>query len=431
MKERSTAFEQELISLRREFHRYPEICWTEFRTTARIIEELEKLGLPVTYGRAVHAEEKMLDLPEPAELEACMERAKAEGARPDLVDAMAGGFTGCMTVIEGVLPGPVTGVRVDMDALTIREVEEAGHMPEAEGFASAHEGLMHACGHDAHAAIGVGIARLLCERREELHGKVILVFQPGEEGLRGAASMTAAGLLADCDYFFGLHVGMEDLQVGTVAASVRDLLASTKFDVTFHGKASHAGKAPEQGRNALAAAAMAVMGLLSIPRHQAGITRVNVGTLHAGASRNSIPEEAVLEAETRGGTSEINDYLEKEARRICLAAAEMTGCTAEIVEVSRAESAKSDPPLVQRIAEILEGVEGVETVLPEASFGACEDVVVMMKEVQKHGGQAAALLFGMPLKAPHHSGHFDVDEGVIPLAARCMAQIVLSVNAEG
>ena len=123
MKERATAFEQELISLRREFHRYPEICWTEFRTTARIIEELEKLGLPVTYGRAVHAEEKMLDLPEPAELEACMERAKAEGARPDLVDAMAGGFTGCMTVIEGALPGPVTGVRVDMDALTIREVE--------------------------------------------------------------------------------------------------------------------------------------------------------------------------------------------------------------------------------------------------------------------------------------------------------------------
>ena len=423
-------FDKELIALRREFHRYPEICWTEFRTTARVIEELKKLSLPVQYGPPIHKKEKMEGVPPAEVLEACRNRAKEEDAPADLVDAMADGYTGCLTLIEGALPGPRTAIRVDMDALPVQESRDPEHVPAAEGFASVHEGIMHACGHDAHTAIGIGTARLLAASRDQLHGSVLMIFQPGEEGLRGAASLTAAGHLADCDYLFGLHVGMENREVGMVAPGVRDFLASTKFNVAFHGKASHAGKAPEKGRNALAAAAVAVTGMLGIPRRHEGISRVNVGTLHAGGARNIIPAEAVMEAETRGSTSEINDYLEKEARRICFSAAEMAGCKAEITVTARAVSAECDPQLVRRTADILKNVEGVSELMPDFSFGAGEDVTVMMREVQSHGGQATELLFGMPLKAPHHNGSFDVDERVIGFAARCMAEIALAIGEE-
>ena len=247
---------QEMIQLRRDFHKHPESGWTEFRTTARIIDELEKLGLTVQYGPSIHVREKMFGLPKEDVLEACWQRAMSETGRPDLVEAMKGGYTGCLTVIEGALPGPTVGIRVDIDCNDVEEAEDPKHPPCALGFRSTHPKCMHACGHDAHGAIGVGVAKLLCACKDQLRGRVLLVFQPGEEGLRGAASLTAAGHFSQCDYFFGGHVGLLDgLGVGTVAAGGHGFLASTKFDAMFHGVPSHAGAAPEQGRNALAAAA--------------------------------------------------------------------------------------------------------------------------------------------------------------------------------
>ena len=100
---------QEMIQLRRDFHKHPESGWTEFRTTARIIDELEKLGLTVQYGPSIHVREKMFGLPKEDVLEACWQRAMSETGRPDLVEAMKGGYTGCLTVIEGALPGPPVG----------------------------------------------------------------------------------------------------------------------------------------------------------------------------------------------------------------------------------------------------------------------------------------------------------------------------------
>lgn len=111
-----------------------------------------------------------------------------------------------------------------------------------------------------------------------------------------------------------------------VAASSRGFLASTKFDVTFKGRAAHAGASPETGHNALAAASTAVLNLLAIPRHSGGSSRVNIGTLHGGTGRNVIPEEAVMTLETRGLTTEINEYMYAAAERICKSAAAMYEC---------------------------------------------------------------------------------------------------------
>ena len=414
---------QELVALRREFHRYPESGWTEFRTTARIIEELEKLGLTVWYGQQIHKKEKMFGLPKPEELERCLRRAAQEGARPELLEAMAGGFTGCVTVIEGALPGPVTGLRVDIDCNDVEESMDAEHLPVREGFRSVHESCMHACGHDAHAAIGIGAAKLLCAAREQLCGKVVLAFQPAEEGLRGAASLVEEGVFDACDRFFGIHVGLLDAPVGTVAASAKGFLASTKLDVTFHGAAAHAGMEPEKGRNALAAAAQATLDMLALPERFPDRTRLNIGTFHGGTGRNVIPAEAVLQVETRGCTTEVNKAIENAARQACLSAAEHHGCTCAFIFMGQGDTAECDAELTEQVQRILQTVDGVETVLPSVDLSVGEDVTAIICRVQAEGGKATELIFGMPLPHSHHSSRFDVDERVLELGARCLAAL--------
>ena len=422
------ALARELVALRRDLHRFPESGWTEFRTTARIIEELRSLGIPVRWGRAIHAPAQMQGLPGPEMMERCYQRALSETDHPQLLTPMRGGFTGCVAEIQGALPGGTVALRVDIDCCDVSESQEADHLPAAEGFASLHEGCMHACGHDAHAAIGVGAAKLLWAKRKSLHGRVLVIFQPAEEGLRGAASMTAAGVVSDCDVLFGLHVGMHNLKVGTVAASCTGFLSSTKFDVLFHGVPAHAGIAPEQGRNAMAAGARAVLELLDLPSRHTALSRVNVGTFTAGSGRNVIPALAHLAIETRGETAEVNSAVEREALEVCRGAAGDYGCTLETRFMGGAGSAVCTASLAARTAELLKTLPGVETVLPSISFGGGEDVTTMMRAVQGRGGQATELLLGMPLPAPHHSSRFDVDEGVIPLGAEILAALALEIQ---
>ncbi len=419
-------FARELIAIRRDLHRYPESGWTEFRTTAKVITELEKLGLSVRWGQQLHVRDRMLGLPGDDVLESCLQRAKRESDRPDLIEEMRGGYTGCIAVIEGALPGPTVGMRFDLDCNDVEESEDSDHIPYSAGFRSLHPGCMHACGHDAHAAIGIGTAKLLTAYRDRLHGKVILIFQPAEEGLRGAASMTAAGLVSECDYFFGAHVGLLTGQdVGTVADSTHGFLSSTKFDVHFHGAAAHAGASPELGRNAIAAASAATLGMLSIPRHHAGSTRINIGTFHGGSGRNVIPAHASLAVETRGADTELNSYMFDAAQGVCLGAAQMYGCSCDMQILGSAGDIICDEDLALRTARILSGIDGVEKILHDADFGGSEDITTMMRDVQAHGGKATEMILCMPLKAPHHNGRFDVDERVIPLGARIFASLAL------
>ena len=422
------ALEKDLTRIRRDLHKHPETAWTEYRTTALIISELEKLGLPVEFGPQIHVPEKMFGMPGEAQMEACYKRALSESDRPDLIEKMKGGFTGCITEIQGALPGPTVGIRVDIDCNDVDEAMETGHKPYDEGFASLHEHCMHACGHDAHTAIGIGTARILCAYRDKLPGKVILVFQPGEEGLRGAASLTATGRFAECDYFFGAHVGLKNLRVGTVVASSYGFLCSTKFDAIFHGLAAHAGAAPDMGCNAIAAASAAVVNMLAISRHHGGSSRINIGTFHGGTGRNVIPDRAELAIETRGVTGEINDYMEKSAIRVLEGAAAMYGCTVETRFMGSAGSVTCDEDLVDKTVKILSEVDGVDEIIRSADFGGGEDVTTMMRDVQEHGGQVTEMIIGMPLLAPHHNRLFDVDERVIGIGARVFASLALEVS---
>ncbi len=422
------SLEQQLISLRREFHMYPEAGWTEFRTTSRIIEELTAWGIPVRWGRDIHSPEHMPGLPDEEILEQAWQRALEQTGREDILTSMQGGYTGCIAKIEGTLPGKATVFRVDIDACQLDESNDTSHVPFREGFASRYPGCMHACGHDAHAAIGLGAAKLLWQRREELCGTVYVLFQPAEEGLRGAASMAVSALPPICDQLIGLHVGMQDLPVGTVAASCHGFLSSTKLDILFHGKAAHAGICPELGRNALAAGAKAALELLALPDKHSGLCRVNVGTFHAGSGRNIVPAQAHLAIETRSDSPEQNTMLCAEAEDICAQAAKACGCTLDIIKMGGANGAECDPALVSRVSGILSRIPQITEVLPSIPFGGSEDITTMMRSVQAGGGQATELILSMPLIAPHHSSRFDIDEKVIPLGAEILTELGLSLG---
>lgn len=422
------SFDQRLIALRRDFHRYPEPAWLEYRTTVKIIEYLEGLGLRPRWGREIHQADARLGLPDPETDAAWRARAAAETGRGELIEAMAGGFTGAVAEIDGALPGPSIGVRVDIDSNDLTESEEEDHRPAREGFGSCHPGAMHSCGHDGHTAIGLGLARLLVEQRRQLRGKVTIFFQAAEEGGRGAQSLAAKGLLRDIDYFYSGHIGINTAPVGTVSASTYGFMAGTKFDVTFTGRAAHAGKNPEEGHNALAAACNAVLNLLAIPRSGKGISRVNVGMMEGGSGRNVIPDRARICAEARGGNQEVSDYMLERSLGVCKAAAEMYRCGMTHEIRGRSVTARCDSDFAEFVARTARQLPGV-TDLPMASdIGAGENVTFLMNEVQKNGGKATFLLLGGGIAAPHHSRGFDFDESVIPLAARLFAKLALELG---
>lgn len=418
---------EELIDFRRDLHKYPESGWTEFRTTVKIIEKLTELGVPFSFGRDIHSADDMYGVPSKQYLAFCEERARKECGRDELIDKMSGGFTGCVAVIEGAAPGPVVAFRVDIDSNDVAESRDEEHIPIKLGFASCHDDLMHACGHDGHAAIGIGAIKLLMKYRDSLAGKVIFIFQPAEEGLRGARSIAEAGILDDVDYIIGGHLGLGLDRLGAIATGSHGFLASTKFDAHFKGIPSHAGAAPELGHNAVAAAACATLNLLAIPRHGGGSSRINVGTMRGGTGRNVIPEYAELTIETRGLTTEINEYMEKSAQRVCRAAADMYECEYSSSFMGSAQTAVCDRELVDRAASAAGELETVKEITEDFNFGGGEDFTTMMNRVQSHGGKATEMVIGTPLAGAHHNGRFDFDEGALLIGAEVFARIALDI----
>ena len=322
----AAGLEDGLIDRRRDLHRFPEAAWTEFRTASMVAAALSAAGYEVRLGQDVVRRESMLGVPTEEELATHMERAVAQGGDPALIGRMQGGLTG----VVGELAcgdGPVVALRFDMDANDLDEARDEEHRPCRDGFASINPGVMHACGHDGHVAIGLGVAELLAGIRDRLHGTVRLIFQPGEEGVRGAGPMVDAGALDGVDYLLGGHIGFRVPRTGQLVCGVGGFLATTKFDATFTGVAAHAGAAPEQGRNALLAAASAALNLHAIPRHGQGASRISVGVLNAGQGRNVVPPNALIKGETRGQTTAINDFMYERAREVLAGAARMYGWT--------------------------------------------------------------------------------------------------------
>lgn len=421
IKELSEALREKLILRRRDLHRHPEAGWTEFRTASIVVKELRALGYTVRFGADVMAESAMMGVPGPDELEKERERAVRQGADPELVRRMAGGKTGVVGTLRFQRPGPVVALRFDMDCNDIDEARDAGHRPFREGFASVNIGRMHACGHDGHTANGLAAAEILAALRDDLAGTIKLIFQPAEEGVRGARAMVEKGVADDVDYLIGSHMLNE--KIGFIVHGMQGFLATRKFDAVFEGAPAHAGQNPHKGRNALAAAATAALQMLAIPRHGEGDSRINVGCMEAGTGRNVIPARAVLKVETRGETSEIDAYMYDRAETIIRGAAAMYDNAVEITQRGSAVSGKNSPALVRKIGDVARrsGMFSHHETCREA--GGSEDCSYFMERVQSRGGQAAYLMVGASAADEAHTKRFDLDEEALVQTTRLLAML--------
>ena len=257
-----------------------------------------------------------------------------------------------------------------------------------------------------------------------------LIFQPAEEGVRGAYAIVENGWLDDVDVLLASHIaptGQAD--DGDVTVGTWGSLATTKYDAVFTGRAAHAGGFPEQGKNALLAAASAALALHAIPRHSGGQSFVNVGTLRAGSGRNVVPDHALMQVEVRGETTEINRFMMARTEEICRGAAAMQGCVCSLTVMGTAEGQHSDLALIERIGAVIRRDLPGLTLSTEqnAKNWGSDDVSVMMNRVQAHGGQAAYMRAMADMAGAQHTVTFDFDEAVLgkSVAVFCAAAMAL------
>ena len=400
------AYIPEMIETRRHLHHHPEIAWTEFLTTQVIVRRVREWGFKTVLGKALFDPEHALGR-DPEVIEAAMKRSLKLGMDPVLLKELDG-YTGCMAVWETGKPGPVTALRFDIDCVNVEENHDQSNEANREGFDSECPGLMHACGHDAHAAMGLSVAHWIYDNAKNLKGTIKLMFQPAEEGTKGAAGIAYSHNLDDVDYLIGGHIGVA-AKLHEVAVIRKGFLATTKMNVTFTGVPAHAGASAELGRNALMAACSAAMQIMGIARHGKGDTSVNIGTIHAGEGRNVVPVHAKMEMEVRGKDDEINRYMQETAERMIRGSAESYGVQYKIDVMGMATDIQSDKALSDMLEEEAKHVTTVKKVFDIDSCTGSEDCSLLMKAVQKHGGEATFFYYGCNHHG-HHRGDFEIQD---------------------
>lgn len=417
---------EKVIEYRRDFHKYPEVGWTEFRTASIIARKLTELGFEVSLGRDVLKDEDRMGLPTEEELDFHYNRAIEQGADLEFIKYLKGGFTGVVGTLH-LGEGPVVACRFDIDALKVNETNADKHIPNILGFRSINEGIMHSCGHDCHAAAGLGVAETLANLKDDLKvGTIKLIFQPAEEGVRGAKSIVGAGILDDVDYIIGAHLIAQ--RPGELVCGANGFLATTKYDVTFKGLSSHAGAAPEQGHNSMLAACTAILNLNAIPRHAGGASRVNVGKLISGSDRNVIAEDSFMKMEIRGETNEVNDYLDKYAHRIIENSAIMHEVDYSIKHMGAAPSGSSSHSMIERVHKIGNDIGCFEHVIKSSNKSAgSEDFMYMLNKVQENNGEGVYFIVGSDTVSGHHTATFDINEKDIIKAVKIFALLILNL----
>lgn len=423
IRERESAW----IETRRDLHRHPELGFTELRTASRVAQGLSDLGFSVRVGAQVMDAAAMRGIPPQAQIDARATALRGDNEAASWVAQMPGGQTGVVAELTRG-DGPVSAYRFDMDALPITEAGEHGHKPVDAAYVSTHLGIHHACGHDGHTAIGLGFAEWLVNADSNWKGTVRLIFQPAEEGGRGALPMAQAGVVDDADWFFAAHLGC-GLPSGEVAAASEGMLNSTKLDALYLGVPAHAGANPQDGRNALLAGATATLNLHAISRVSGGATRVNVGRMVGGSARNIIADECRMELEVRGETQAAADYMEARARAVLVAAASMHEVECTITVVGQTVAPHQDDQACQLVMDVAAATAGVDTVHREFRVTGGEDAPFLMRRVQANGGNACYFIIGSDLTDFHHTSHFDFDERSIAVGVRLFAGLAEKASA--
>lgn len=420
------SYTKELIENRRKFRQIAETGWLEMETTIEIIKYLKALGYNVKYGKEIHSENRM-GLPTDEEYKEHIDNIDFKKLKADFdISEILEGYTGCIAEIKAKNPGKTIGIRFDIDALPFHETENKDHIPNIEGFRSKNKFATHACGHDGHIAIGLGVAKYISENLDNLSGTFRLIVQPAEEGVRGARSMVSKGAADGLDYIIGSHIGMDE-EPGVLGIGTTKFLATSKFDIDFKGVSSHAGSKPENGKNALLAAASATLNLHTMPQYSSGVSRINVGILKAGNGRNVIAKDAHIELEVRSDIDSILQDLVNRTKNIIKGSAISYDVDYEIKEVGGAAAFNTiHPEFVDLMSEKLKEKGFKIHKAPE--LNGSEDISYMLKKVEENGGFAIHYLLGTNLKAPHHNDAFDYDEDVLSLGLRAIIATIKIFN---
>lgn len=425
---------EELIKTRREFHSHPESGWYTFYTTCKIISELKKYSYTLKLGEEIVDSNLRQGIGTKEELENALVRAKKLLTNDEAayLKYLKDGLTGVVAEIDTNKEGPVVAFRIDIDAVDVGENKTQKHRPTVEGFASDAENIMHACGHDGHIAIGLLLAKIVSQNIDKFKGKIRFIFQTGEEGCRGAMGMKVENFLKDVDYLFGGHIGFQAKKNKSIICGINNFLATSKFDVSFDGKSAHASGAPQDGANALLAAAQAANAMYAITRNAQGVTRVNVGVLNAGKGRNVIPPNAYMACETRGETTSLNEFMKDKCEKIIKGMSIANDVAYKIKPVGGTAGGNSSCEITKEFkkAALESPFVDNDLITDNYDFGACEDYAYFMRYVQENGAKSGYAMFGTKLASGHHNELFDFDEEVLSQALDVYLRVLLNISSK-
>jgi len=382
----SNDLSEQVVSWRRDFHQHPELSNREFRTAKIIAGHLKTLGMDVQTGVA---------------------------------------HTGVVGVLKGGKPGPVVLLRADIDGLPVPERNDLPFRSEAIGEYNGEEvPVMHACGHDSHIAIMLGVAEVLTQMKDEMPGTIKFVFQPAEEGAPmgekgGAELMIAEGVLENpkVDAAFALHISASQ-DAGKIGWAAGPRYASVDdFKITVHGKQAH-GASPWMGVDSVVVSAQIINALQTIVSRNLEITEhagiVTIGSIHGGVRSNIIPETVEMVGTIRALNTEMREQIHARVREIAEGVALSMGATAD-VQIPLSSSypvTYNDPDLAAEMVPVLESVAGTENVTELKPITGAEDFSYIANEVPGFYISLGGKPHSTPLSevAAHHTPDFFIDE---------------------
>jgi amidohydrolase len=390
VRELSEKYKNELISYRREFHQNPEISWQEVRTSKRVEEELNKIG----------------------------------------IDTERVANTGIVGTIKGKDHSKKTvALRADMDALPIQEANEG------ITYKSKNKGVMHACGHDSHIAMLLIAAKILQESKDKLNGIVKLIFQPAEEIVEGAKKMLDEGVLDGVNAILGIHIWSQ-FPAGKVSLEGGPRLAAgDRFKITVKGKGSH-GAVPHLGVDAIVAASAIVMNLQTIVSREINPLEpavVSLGKINGGFNFNVICNKVVIEGTTRSFNPNIQENFPSIIKRIIKKTASTFNAKAELDYTVGSPPCINDPKISEIAKKSITKLYGDDVICSLEKTTATEDFSYFNRKIPG----IMVFLGGSNIEKncvyPQHHEKFDIDEDVLPIGSSLYAQFALDFlnrNAE-
>ncbi|PYP13583.1 MAG: amidohydrolase, partial [Gemmatimonadetes bacterium] len=393
-----------VIAWRRDIHEHPELSNRETRTAELVANHLRSLGLEVRTGVA---------------------------------------HTGVVGVLKGGKPGPVVALRADMDALPVTEEVDVPFASKVRTTYNGQDvGVMHACGHDTHTAMLMGVAEILAGMRKDLPGTVKFIFQPAEEGAPtgergGAELMIEEGALDDPkpSAIFGLHV--LPFPAGDIRYRPGGIMASADaFRIVVHGRQTH-GAQPWNGVDPIVVASQIVLGLQTITSRQVDLTAgpdvITVGAINGGVRFNIIPDSVVMQGTIRTFDTTVRNDIHQRIRRTAESIAQSAGATAQVVIDTFTAVTYNDPALTQQVLPTLREVAGANHVTLTPPITPAEDFSRYQQRVP-----GVFFFLGItppgtdPSKAaPNHSPRFFVDEAALPTGVRALAHLAVDYLSRG